>query len=420
MGLRALTGLGLDAGRRWGLPAWLRLVLGLLLLLTTLPSVPASSQVGPGASLTVVRGSVAVTRPDGTAIYPAGTGLTLAIGDIVGTLERTRAIVTFFSGIEVELGSNTTIVIRRLDRGLLEEAQIGVENVIGLTVIRVPGGALPGSAVEVVSGNTIAMVRSGEVGHGVDPSSNNVTVACVDGAERCVPEAVTFPDGSRPLLRQTARTVTGRGDVIEERVPPGTSVWDALAAGGGLDRQSGIESRRGTTDQSDTPNFSADGPTSTATLSPTATVTVTSTTTPTITTTATPSATLTRTATATPSATATPTRTSTATPTATAPAGTPGPTCGTQRNAPGGMGTFTTVHSVGRNSGTFLFEWDADFNPDTFRVFYEGVEIFDTGEVSFTGSQNVSFGPGASTFVTVEVETGPGSFLWAYTVNCVP
>jgi len=147
MGLRGLTGLGLGGWRQWRVVAWPRLVLGLLLLLTMLPSPSALSQVSPGASLTVVRGSVAVKRPDGTAIYPAGTGLTLAIGDVVGTLERTRAIVTFFSGSEVELGSNTTIVIRRLDRDLLEEAQIGIENVVGLTVIRVPVGAPPGSAL---------------------------------------------------------------------------------------------------------------------------------------------------------------------------------------------------------------------------------------------------------------------------------
>ena len=51
-----------------------------------------------------------VTEP-ANVIYPesfvarcqermAGTGLTLAVGDIVGTLERTRAIVTFFTGSE--------------------------------------------------------------------------------------------------------------------------------------------------------------------------------------------------------------------------------------------------------------------------------------------------------------------------------
>src|SRR6478735_5728582 len=118
MRLPSTSGQGLGALRRRRTAAWTRFLIGLALLLALLPSPSAWSQVGPGASLTVVRGSVAVKRPDGTAIYPAGTGLTLALGDVVGTLERTRAIVTFFSGTEIELGSNTTIVIRRLDRDL--------------------------------------------------------------------------------------------------------------------------------------------------------------------------------------------------------------------------------------------------------------------------------------------------------------
>src|SRR5262245_23001698 len=89
-----------------------RLAIVLALPALWLPSPTGHSQVSPGATLTVLRGLVAVSRPDGTAVFPAGTGLTLAIGDIVGTLERTSAIITFFSGSEVQLGSNTTMVIR--------------------------------------------------------------------------------------------------------------------------------------------------------------------------------------------------------------------------------------------------------------------------------------------------------------------
>ena len=47
---------------------WLRLVVVLGLLATVLQSTTALSQIGPGASLTVVRGSVSVTRSDGTAM----------------------------------------------------------------------------------------------------------------------------------------------------------------------------------------------------------------------------------------------------------------------------------------------------------------------------------------------------------------
>src|SRR6266536_1130213 len=168
-----------DRRRFRALTIALRIGLAVLLLAAVVPSSLVLCQVGPGASLTVIRGSVAVSRPDGTAIFPAGTGLTLAVGDVVGTIERTRAIVTFFSGSEIELGSNTTIVIRRLDRDLLDDARVTVENLTGLSVIRVPAGAPTESAIRVINGDTVAVIRSGEVGHGVDPDSNNVTVACV-------------------------------------------------------------------------------------------------------------------------------------------------------------------------------------------------------------------------------------------------
>jgi hypothetical protein len=91
-----------------------------------------------------------------------------------------------------------------------------------------------------------------------------------------------------------------------------------------------------------------------------------------------------------------------------------------QRSSTGGSGSFTTVHSVGRNSGTFLFEWDADDNPDTFEIFYQGSLIFTTGSITDDGQANVTFGPGTSTFVTVRVTTGMNSVVWNYTVNCVP
>jgi hypothetical protein len=412
----------------------------LALLVTVFPSASALSQVGPGASLTVLRGSVAVSRPDGTAIYPAGTGLTLAVGDTVGTLDRTRALVTFFTGSEVELGSNTTIVIRRLDRDLLDEARVTLENVSGLTVIRVPPGGPPEGAVRIVSSDTVAEVRSGEAGHGVDPTTNNVTVACVDGTYRCGPDAISFPNASAFLPGQIARTLSGKGDLIEQRIPPGTSVWDALANGSTLGTDSGTSdvvsnSSRGARDESDTPNFTpgdtgspTSTPTTTATptatgpttATPTPTATLTQTATGTMTATPTPTATLTQTATRT--TTATPTPTPTVTPTATPPGGTPGPACGIPRASnTGSTGTFTTVHSVGRNQGVIHFTWDAFQAPDQFQIFYEGVQIFTTpGVVTGTGSADVPFGPGTSTFVAVVVTTGPGSTVWTYTVGCVP
>ena len=229
-----------------------------------------------------------VARPDGTAIYPAGTGLTLAIGDIVGTLDRTRAIVTFFSGSEIELGSNTTIVIRRLDRDLLDSANVTVEHLSGMTVIRVNSG----QPVRVLAGDTIALIRTGEAGHGVDPNTNNIAVVCVDGATRCTPNGVAFPTELASL--------------------PG-----ALTL-------------------------------------------------------------------------------------------------------PGGGQFTTTVHNLNRTSGTLRINWDAFGVSDRFQIFYQGVQVSDSGFVSNTGSANVPFGPGISTFVQVTVSGSTPLSQWEYSLDCLP
>src|SRR3954447_3101468 len=208
------------------LSLWLRIALGLALLVAALPSSLVLSQVTPGASLTVVRGSVAVSRPDGTAVYPAGTGLTLAVGDTVGTLERTRAIVTFFIGNEIELGSNTTITIRQLDRNLLDQTNITIQQVSGLSVTRMDPSGNPDSSIRVISADTVAVQHAGEVGHAVDPSSNNITAVCF---LRCGPDSLAFPSETMFARASVLRPLTGRGDLIDERFPAGASVWDVMS-----------------------------------------------------------------------------------------------------------------------------------------------------------------------------------------------
>ncbi|MGE3269008.1 MAG: hypothetical protein AB7P40_09690 [Chloroflexota bacterium] len=358
---------------------WLRLLFVVALMVLVLPSPIALSQVGPGASLTVVRGSVSVTRPDGTAVYPAGTGLTLAIGDIVGTLERTQAIVTFFSGSEIELGSNTTIIIRRLDRDLLDQANVTVEHLSGITVIRVNGG----QPVRAISGDTIALIRNGEIGHGVDEVTNNVTVACVDGVNKCGPNGVSFPTESASMPGQIARVITGRGDRIDIKVPAGASVWDMMAEGGSVgqddgttDTQGTARERRNNDDDDTSPKPQTSGPT------PTPTVT-------------------------------------SVPPTPTPPAGIPGPRCGTA-TTPGGGQVTTTVHSIGVTGGTLHIDWDAFGVSDRFQIFYEGAQIFDSGFVTNNGNADIPFGPGTSTFIQIVVTGSTPVSIWNYTIGCLP
>jgi hypothetical protein len=434
----------------------LRLTLILGLLATVLRSPTALSQVGPGASLTVVRGSVAVTRSDGIAIYPAGTGLTLSIGDIVGTLERTRAIVTFFSGSEVELGSNTTIVIRRLDRDLLDQANVTVEHLSGATLIRVPTEAGPNPGVRMLAHDTVAIIRAGEIGHGVDPTSNNVTVACVEGEWRCSRDSVTFPNATTFLTGQTALVVTGSGDLLALRVLLGASVWDVLSEDGALGISEGTSGAAGPApsqreraaaeDDEDKPvqpraanTTPTATPTPTRTFTPTPTPTFTPTGSPTLTPTATPTSTSTPTATPTltptPTATFTPTATATFTPTATATATmtptattTPrtGAACGRTQSQAGGEGTFAFSHDLGVNRGTVTLRWDAFTFPDQFEILYEGVVLFSTFDpvdmdpfVTGTGSVSRPFGPGVSTSIVIRVTTGEDSTQWEYEVDCI-
>jgi hypothetical protein len=402
-------------------------MLAVLMLGAVVPPAFVFSQIGPGASLTVVRGMVAVSRPDGTAIFPAGTGLTLAVGDVVGTLERTRAIVTFFSGSEVELGSNTSIIIRLLDRELLDQTNITIEHVSGLTVTRMAASENPNSAIRLVSGDTVAVLHAGEVGHAVDPTSNNITAVCVI---RCGPDGFTFPNESSVVAQGLVRTITGRGDRIDSRMAAGASVWDVMAEAGavGTSQESqgggllpagaitGSNDSRSTSNSDNGSNSHAGGDHPNAPAPPTDTPTPTPT--PTQTSSLTPTGTLTPT----PTFTATPTLTSVATPTrtptATRPAGTPGPACNSPTNSSGGSLPTTTVHSLGRNIGTVTIDYNAFAAPDQFEIFYEGTLIFTSGPVSGTGTATVPFGPGLSAFVTVKVTPGPGSTQWTYTITC--
>lgn len=84
----------------------------------------------------------------------------------------------------------------------------------------------------------------------------------------------------------------------------------------------------------------------------------------------------------------------------------------------GGQGVTTTVHAMGRTSGTFTFSYNAFSIPDQFDVSYEGKIIYTTG-APVSGSNTVSITyAGASTNITVVV-TGPQSGTqWEYTVNC--
>ena len=73
---------------------------------------------------------------------------------------------------------------------------------------------------------------------------------------------------------------------------------------------------------------------------------------------------------------------------------------------------------MGRNGGTFRFQWIPEAVEDQFDIYYEGVRIFTTGMTDVAGTTDVTYGPGASTFITVVVDTGTGSERWQYDIGC--
>src|SRR5215212_8789177 len=155
----------------------LRLLLCLLVLaLAVAPAIPVGAQVRQGATLTVLRGAVSVLRGDGTPVAPAASGITVGPGDQVATAGRASALVTFFDGSEVELGSDTTIIVHELSSQGGQNT-ITLESAFGSTVHRVVTLTDAGSSYRVEAGGSVALVRGTVFGHHYDPSTGDVTVA---------------------------------------------------------------------------------------------------------------------------------------------------------------------------------------------------------------------------------------------------
>jgi hypothetical protein len=90
--------------------------------------------------MTVLRGQVAVVHPDGAAIQPAPSGTTVAAGAEIRTLAGAGALITFFAGIEIELGQDTVLVVEQAstDGG---RVNISLKQVLGSTINHVTTAA---------------------------------------------------------------------------------------------------------------------------------------------------------------------------------------------------------------------------------------------------------------------------------------
>lgn len=121
----------------------------------------AAAQVEDGATMTVLRGQVAVVRGDGSAVQPAPSGTVVRSGDEVRTLTNSGAAITFFAGTEIELGEETTLVVEQARRDG-NRIDVSLRQVFGVSLHRVQSLTDTGSSYRVNVGGAVAVVRGTE------------------------------------------------------------------------------------------------------------------------------------------------------------------------------------------------------------------------------------------------------------------
>ena len=157
-------------------------ILGLLALLARPPSL-SLAQITEGATMTVLRGSVAVIRTDGSAIQPAPSGTDVFPGDEIRTLSVSGALITFFSGTEIELGDDTVLVVERVSRQG-ERVDVALKQVAGATLNRVQTFTDPGSAYRIEANGAVMLVR-GTTFLLYGPTPDGIVVLiCLEGCDQ--------------------------------------------------------------------------------------------------------------------------------------------------------------------------------------------------------------------------------------------
>lgn len=163
-----------------------RTVVVVLALLGVGFAVPSAidAQVADGATMTVLRGQVAVVRGDGSATQPAPSGTVVHVGDQIRTLTQSGATITFFVGTEIELGEETTLIVERAGRDG-GRVDIALTQVFGASLHRVQALSDPGSSYRVDAGGAVALVRGTDFLIYGPTDENVVGIVCLDD---CTPE----------------------------------------------------------------------------------------------------------------------------------------------------------------------------------------------------------------------------------------
>lgn len=76
---------------------------------------------------------------------------------------------------------------------------------------------------------------------------------------------------------------------------------------------------------------------------------------------------------------------------------------------------------LGRNEGVFRFYYETRSAKDRVQVFYDGVQLFDSGCVGETGDKMLTYGPGNATRVEVVLTpncAGTPMTSWLFEVGC--
>jgi hypothetical protein len=157
-------------------------------VLAVLPSLTPSltyAQVQDGATLTVLRGQVAVVRPDGSAVQPAPSGTVVKSGDEIRTLTRTGALITFYAGTEIEMGEDTILVVDRVSVNGTK-VDISLKQVLGTSLNRVQSLADPTSSYRIDVGGATAVVRGTTflvIGPVATSAGNISALVCLDDCD---------------------------------------------------------------------------------------------------------------------------------------------------------------------------------------------------------------------------------------------
>ena len=227
------------------------LVVVSLFLQPLLPAGVALSQVQEGATLTVLRGEVAVVRPDGSAVQPAPTGTTVNAGDEIRTLTRTGALITFFAGTEIEMGEQTILVVERVSRDGAK-IDISLKQVLGSTLNRVQSLSDPNSSYRIDAGGATSLVRGTTfllIGPVATSQGNIAALVCLDDCDGRTTFAAcpVSPYTAFGVTVERGRTTSGcdtaavsRGsDYFNAGAEAITTFEQSFASGNGVDNPGG-------------------------------------------------------------------------------------------------------------------------------------------------------------------------------------